>query len=65
MFDFDFNSEDDELTLVDLFLRTEQEMAKSRLTPVAAEAASVTASEGDDTDRRPAALILDGYHLVK
>ena len=25
-----------------------------RLTPVAAEAASVTASEGDDTDRRPA-----------
>ena len=25
-----------------------------RLTPVAAEAASVTASEGDDTNRRPA-----------
>ena len=27
---------------------------ESRPTPVAAEAASVTASEGDDTDRRPA-----------
>ena len=26
---------------------------KIRPTPVAAEAASVTASEGDDTDRRP------------
>ena len=29
-------------------------LLENRLTPVAAEAASVTASEGDDTDRRPA-----------